>query len=250
MTASDKMGHGIFVTGTDTNIGKTVITAALGLTIQDRGLTTGVMKPIETGVRDSHPDESDGYRLNHTIASQQSFDTVTQFQFRDPLAPLSAARQAKVSIELSTIRSAYQKLAQEYQYTLVEGIGGVMVPLNTQACIRDLIQLMGLPCIVIGRTSLGGVNHVQLTIEVLKNHQIDILAIVLNHGALNSDSRDDARQRESTKDLIRELNHIPVFGPLACEEDFLISWENGVRKLQRQTPIQELTDYLLTQMPR
>ena len=250
MTSSSKMGRGIFITGTDTSIGKTVMTAALGLAIHDRGLTTSVMKPIETGVRESHIEESDGYRLYHAMTSKQSFDSVTQYQFRDPIAPLSAARKSKGSIDFHAIQLAYEKLAQDCHYILVEGIGGVMVPLTEQACVRDLIKTLGLSCIVIGRTSLGGINHVQLTIEALQSHQIDVFAIVLNHGVANAHSYDDSLQRESTRDLIQELTEVPVFGPLEYEAEFARTWNGGVRKLQHQKPIQELTDFLLIQMPR
>ena len=94
------MGSGIFITGTDTGVGKTAISAALGQAIQERGMTTGVMKPIETGVDKSHAELSDAFRLRHAVSSQQSLESVSQYQFSAPLAPLSAARKENATLSM------------------------------------------------------------------------------------------------------------------------------------------------------
>ncbi len=242
-------GQGYFLTGTDTAVGKTAITAAVGQALQERGLTIGLMKPIETGVQESRLNHSDAQRL-HSISPEQSFESVTQFQFPDPLAPLAAARaQGKNNfVDIRVIQAAYHSLSQGCNYTLVEGIGGIMVPLTQTLTVRDLIKALRIPCIVVGRTSIGGINHLQLTVKALRSWQIPIVAIILNDGTSNHGSEDTLQQRDSTFDLIQELSGLPVFGPIAYQAELGTQWNTGVTKLRQQVPIQQITDFLITEM--
>ncbi len=243
------MGQGYFVTGTDTGVGKTAITAAVGQTLQKHGLKIGLMKPIETGVQDSQIHDSDTQRL-HTISPEQSLESVNQFQFPDPLAPLAAARaqDGKNLVDLTIIQAAYHSLSQTCDYILVEGIGGVLVPLTQTQSVRDLIQALRIPSIVVGRTTIGGINHLQLTVKALRSRQIPIIAIILNDGRPNEASDELLQQRQSTIDLIRELSGVPVFGPVTYETELFDQWYIGVGKLAQQEPIQQITNFLMTEM--
>ena len=244
-------GQGYFLTGTDTGVGKTAITAALGRALQERGLTIGLMKPIETGVQESRLHDSDAQKL-HRISPEQSVESVTQFQFSDPLAPLAAARaqRGKQVVDITVIQAAYHLLSQRCDYTLVEGIGGVMVPLTQTLSVRDLIQALRIPSIVVGRTTIGGVNHLQLTVKALRSRQVPIVAIVLNDGIFNHGSEETIRQRDSTIDLIQELSGLPVFGPIEYQGELSDQWDVGVRKLKQQAPIQQLADFLKSEMQK
>ena len=242
-------GQGYFVTGTDTGIGKTAVTAAVGHTLQERGMTIGLMKPIETGIQQSQQQPSDAQRFL-SISRGQSFESVTQFQYPDPLAPLAAARvhAAHNFVNLSRIQAAYHCLSQDYDYILVEGVGGVMVPLTQTQSVRDLIQALRIPSIVVGRTTIGGVNHLQLTLKSLRSRKIPIVGIILNDGAYDQTSEEQLLQRQSTINLIRELSGLPVFGPVVYEAELSDQWDVGISKLAQQEPIQQLTDLLMTEM--
>jgi len=158
---------GCFIAGTDTGVGKTVVTAALAVCLRQRPLNVGVMKPIETGIPGNGAG-SDAERLLAGAAAKDPLELVTPFRFPAPLAPLAAARQAGSTIALDRILAAYRTLAAKHAFMLVEGIGGVLVPITEGSDVRDLISQMDLPVLVVGRASIGGVNHALLTIEAAR----------------------------------------------------------------------------------
>ena len=232
--------HGCFITGTDTGVGKTVVAAALALCLKQRGLRVAVMKPIETGCSNERERDSDAERLRTVIAATTSIDLLSPYRFSLPLAPLTAARAAGVTIEIDRIVAARQNLRGGYDVVLVEGIGGLMVPLSEKMDVRDLIASLRLPALVVGRVALGGVNHALLTIEALRQRAIPIVGIVLNQ--LVSESNDE--QTQSTVDLIRERSGVSVFGPLPYESECRRDWTAGVGKMAHDPAIRSLADWL------
>ncbi len=129
----------MFITGTDTGVGKTTITAALILALQQQGTSVGVLKPIETGVDAEHREQSDTERLRRLLSPTPSFDSVCLYAFPQPLAPLAAARETGRTIDLSRIRSHIHKLAQQYSFLLIEGAGGIFTPITPSHTMRDLV---------------------------------------------------------------------------------------------------------------
>ena len=236
-TSHDK---GCFITGTDTAVGKTVITAALALRLKQRGLRVAVMKPIETGCSNGSDLDSDAERLRIVAAAATSIDLISPYRFSLPVAPFAAARAVGVTIEIDRIAAMCQNLALDHDFLLVEGIGGLMVPLSDNMDIRDLIASLGLPTLIVGRAALGGVNHALLTIEALQQRTISIIGIVLNQLA----SEPNHEQTQSTVDLIRERSGVPVFGPLPYESECCLNWTVGVDKLARDPAIRSLTERL------
>lgn len=234
---------GIFITGTDTNIGKSVLTATVGVALQKLGHRLGVMKPVETEVnQSSHGFETDGLRLRRVLAADITCDVVTLFQFPDPLAPLAASRKTQQTIDFTLIKNLYQELSRNCDYLLVEGVGGVMVPLTEKQTVRDLIVYLELPCIVVSRPTLGSVNHTLLTLEALRDRKIQVLAIVLNQTTSALRSEVEQLQIESTSQLIRELSGVPVVGPVPFEPLLETDWEQGVRKLSDDPAITQLVE--------
>lgn len=249
------MTRGCFVTGTDTGVGKTVVTAALALRLKQFGFPVGVMKPIETGCTGSGATASDAERLRTAGGAVDSVDVISPYRFPAPLAPLAAARRAGEVIEIDRIMAAFETLAAGHTLLLVEGIGGVMVPIGKHFNVRDLIAQLGLPTVVVGRATLGGVNHAILTVEALRQRRIAILGIVLNRPATLSESSSDepdaieARQEDSTVQLVRELIGVPVVGPLRHEPLLAQAWEPGLRKLVNEEAIRELADLVIKGVP-
>jgi dethiobiotin synthetase len=233
--------HGCFITGTDTGVGKTIITAVLALCLQQRGLRVAVMKPIETGCLNERELSSDAERLRTVIAVTTSIDLISPYRFALPLAPLAAARATGVTIEIDRIKAACQNLANDYDFVLVEGIGGLMVPLSEKSDVRDLIASLHLPALVVGLAALGGVNHALLTIEALRQRAISITGIVLNQLITES----NPQQTQSTVDLIRERSGVPVFGPLPYESECRLDWSAGVRKMAHDLAIRSLVEWLV-----
>ena len=151
--------RGCFITGTDTGVGKTLVTAALAACLAQRGLSVGVMKPVETGYGGEGASGSDAARLYAAAGMTDPVEAMSPYRFPDPLAPLDAARRTGTIIRVDRILAAFRVLAARHSLMLVEGAGGVRVPLSDKADMRDLIERLGLPVVVVGRTAIGKIGR-------------------------------------------------------------------------------------------
>ena len=239
----------LFITGTDTGVGKTTMTAALLLALQEQGQSVGVLKPIETGIAEENPQHSDTERLRCLLSPPPLFKEVCLYAFPQPLAPLAAARKRGITIDPALIHSHVTALSQQYSWLLIEGAGGIFTPITPQYTMRDLLTSLNIPCLIVGRTDLGGVNHSLLTIEALQQVGITIGGIVLNEPQSRHYTAVVQEQRESTMTLIREESSVPVFGPVAFTQKIDTHWLEGVRLLSENSEIQRLAKHLIQREP-
>ena len=224
------MKHGIFITATDTGVGKTLVASALVAHLRQRGVDIGVMKPVETGVSRSSKAQSDGARLRRAAGSHDPIAEVCPYVFRLPMAPLSAAGAERKTIRVATILGAFRTLCQKHYLLVVEGVGGVHVPITETVDGLDLMQRMGLPAIVVGQSGLGGVNHALLTLAALRQRKIPVVALVLNQ--LRPARTKTARAQErSTVTLLRRLAKVPLVGPLPYSTGVKRNWNEGMIQL-------------------
>lgn len=237
------MNGGAFIAGTDTGVGKTVVAAALARHLSKRGIDVGVMKPVETGVPSPTSLSCDAIRLKVAAASQEKLSLIRPYYFHAPVAPLAASRLERKPIRLSTILSGFRALRTRHAVTLVEGVGGVYVPLTTSHDVLDLMQEMKLPVIVVGRAGLGGINQARLTLEALRRRELPVLALVLNH-AVESKGATAVRQARTTIALVRELAGVPVIGPLPYVGAVQRGWAQGVDVLAEMAAIKQLAGVL------
>jgi dethiobiotin synthetase len=205
---------GLFITGTDTGVGKTVVSCALARGLREAGVDVGVMKPVETGVPASGPE--DARALIRAADSKDGIDLVCPLQFATPAAPEAAAAaegRGTVTDFVPRIRRAYSTLSDRHAFMLVEGAGGILVPFDEKTTMADVAKQLGLPVLIVARASLGTINHTQLTLEACETRGLDVLGVVLSHatGAL-SDA--DAKNLEVLKRAlgIRLIGEVP---PLA-----------------------------------
>jgi dethiobiotin synthetase len=240
----DSVPRGIFVTGTDTGVGKTLVTSALLVCLRQRGIDVGVMKPIETGISPSPKAQSDGSRLRKAAGCHDPITEVSPYRFRLPLAPLSAARAEGRALLLTTIFRHFQALLQKHSFMLVEGAGGIYVPITQSLNMADLIKKMKLPAVVVGHSGLGGVNHALLTIEALRERKIPTLALVLNQ-LRPVLTRTESLQEQSTVTLLRRLAKVPVVGPIAYSPRFNRHWDVGLTHLAETSAITRLASLIL-----
>ncbi len=208
----------IFVTGTDTGVGKTVATAALGLALREAGVDVGVMKPIETGAvrRDGPRVGEDAAVLRRLIAPDDPPEDVNPIALELPAAPSAAAKHAGTVIDLGRIREAYGRLAARHGRLLVEGAGGLLVPIDAKTTMADLALALGAPLVVVARQRLGTVNHTLLTLREADRLGCRVLGVILNAwdpaGAPLSEA--DALNLEE----LRERLPVPVLAELpACD---------------------------------
>lgn len=172
-----------FVTGTDTGVGKTTVTVRLMQQLVAQGLTVIGMKPVASGCEwlAGRWQNDDVRQL--TAASNVSAppELINPYCFEPAIAPHIAAAQAGIEIELDVIQTAYAQLAAMADVVIVEGAGGLLVPLNSrQQTIADLIQALNLPALVVVGMRLGCINHALLTAEVLRQRDINCCGWVAN----------------------------------------------------------------------
>ena len=175
------MSHGLFVTATDTGVGKTVATAALARILRLRGVNVGVMKPVTAGCEERNGElVSEDAELLAWAAGIECDDDVAPYRLREPLAPVEAARIDGVKIDFDRIADSYQRLRARHDFVLVEGAGGLMVPLNGGLLIADLASRLKLPLLVVARPNLGTINHSVLTCYAASQLGLEVRGVIVN----------------------------------------------------------------------
>jgi len=214
------MKSGYFITGTDTGVGKTIVSAAILRTFIKKGLKVGAMKPIETGClnKDGVLLPSDGMFLRDMAEMNDSLDIVTPVKFETPVSPLVASRLEDMEIDLERVFKAFENLKKKYDYLIVEGVGGLMVPILKEQkkkaekvyLVRDLIKNMELEVIIVTRPTLGTINHTLLTVEALKSKKIPIKGFIINY---STKVKNDISEK-TNPDILNELLDINFLGIL------------------------------------
>lgn len=209
------MGHAVFVTGTDTEIGKTIVSAGLALALKNRGIDVGVMKPAATdcpGRKGRRVSEDVEYLLG-ACASDDERDVVCPYMFREPLAPEVAADIEKEQIDIRKITGAFKKLAAKHEVLIVEGAGGLFVPIKKRFFMIDLIAKLCAPMILVARPGLGTINHTLLSCEAARARNLDLLGIIINNYPKNPSiaekTNPDMIQKYSRTTLLGVMPYLP-----------------------------------------
>lgn len=169
----------VAVTGTDTGVGKTLVTCALLAALRARGLEARGMKPVETGIVDRHAG-TDAARLHRAADHAGAFDDVCPITYVEPLAPRVAGARAGRPVDLALVEIAAIRLAAGADALVVEGAGGILVPFTPAATFADLVARWGLDLIVVAANRLGVLSHALLTVREAQRHGIRVRALVLN----------------------------------------------------------------------
>jgi dethiobiotin synthetase len=204
--------RGLFVTGTDTGVGKTEVAAALVAGWRARGLDVGVMKPAQSGVGDGEPTDAD--RLREAAGGGDPIALVCPYSLRAPLAPAVAARVEGVEISLPHLLACAAELSRRHAALVVEGAGGLLVPLTESHSYADLAVALGMPVLVVARAGLGTVNHVALTCEALRARGLAVAGVVLNRAVAASDPSEPHNAAE-----IERTTGVRVLASLPFEPD-------------------------------
>ncbi len=165
----------ILITGTDTGVGKTFITYNIALTLKEKNIRVGYFKPVETGVENI---PQDGNLLAKVTG--QELAEVVPFRYRKPLSPYAAQLEGEQEINIKTLHQKYDSLKEKYEILLVEGAGGIAVPLKRNYTYADLAKDWQLEVIVVARAGLGTLNHTFLTVFYARNLGLNLKGIVLN----------------------------------------------------------------------
>lgn len=203
--------RGLFVTGTDTGVGKTVVACALVAALRARGLDVGVMKPCETGVGPGGP--GDALALARAADSADAVSEICPVQLALPAAPSVAAAHEGRQIDLAALRSGFERLAARHDFTVVEGAGGLLVPIRPPSDMADLASDLGLPLLVVARAALGTINHTRLTLAEADRRGLPVLGVVVSHsdGPLSNADQENLGQLKTMlgERLVGEIPSLP-----------------------------------------
>lgn len=210
-----KKPRGIFVTGTDTGVGKTVVSAALLFALKSAGLDAVYMKPVQTGCRRKSgrllaPDLDFVLSIAGLRPPPKERRLMAPYCFRKPCSPHLAARLEKRPIKLSRITSSFKALKRAHDFVIVEGAGGVLTPLAWQCSMIDLMQALALPVIIVARPGLGTINHTLLALRELRRAKLNILGVVINDAGA---TRETVIEKDNLK-TIEQLGNTRIIAQL------------------------------------
>jgi dethiobiotin synthetase len=214
--------RGFFVTGTDTGVGKTLVAVLLAVGLRRRGLTVGVMKPVATGAARSQ-DEFGGFALVAEDtwvlhqATQQPLSLITPCAYELPASPHLAARHAGTGVDREHILNTFRQLSDQFPVMVVEGVGGLLVPLRDDWLLADMARCFGLPLLVVARSGLGTLNHTLLTLEVARTRGLGVAGVIINQTA-HPDHRSPGSPWSTIEQdnigTIRRLGSVPILGAI------------------------------------
>ncbi|MFA7237005.1 MAG: dethiobiotin synthase [Phycisphaeraceae bacterium] len=208
---------GLFITATDTDAGKTVVTCAIAAALRSTGAKVGVCKPIATGCRREREGlvNADAEALAHFADCRLPLDVINPVRYHPPLAPAVAAEKAKKPVDFDAIADSLRRLDGEHDVLLIEGIGGIMVPLDDPRTVLDMAAMIGYPVLVVTRPGLGTLNHTALTCGAIAQRGLRLAGLVIN----GYDPDDTAPANADNPLWLAKQNHTKVLATIPRSDD-------------------------------
>ena len=213
--------NSLFITGTDTDVGKTYVTAGIAVTLRKMGIDVGVMKPFAAGTTTPQKKKKKkGFKskdveiLSNAAQVNDPENLINPQFFPIAASPYTAWKTLKTKPKISTIHSSFTKLSKLHKLILVEGMGGIMTPILNNYYTTHLIKDMGIPAIIVTRTRVGTVNHTVMTVKMCEKYKIPIKGIIIN----NFD--DNGYKISELKRDLQNLTGIKVLGSIPFIDDF------------------------------
>lgn len=200
--------NSLFVTGTDTDVGKTYVTAGLAASIRKKGVDVGIMKPFAAGSVQKKGFKSNDVEVLSKAAKVNDEECLVNPQFFPiPASPYTAWKNLKIKPNVKTVLSSFKRLQELHEMLLVEGMGGLMTPILKDYFIADLVKEMKIPSVIVARSRVGTVNHTVMTCRMCRAFRIPVKGIIINHYG------GGYPPKELTRDL-QELTGIQVLGSI------------------------------------
>ncbi|MFZ3101537.1 MAG: dethiobiotin synthase [Desulfitobacteriaceae bacterium] len=216
---------GLFITGTDTGIGKTVITAGLLGALRKRGTDAIAIKPIQSGgiLRENQVISEDAFFYGVVTDLPYIYGELNHVCLQASLAPAVAAEVEGVTINLETLLLHLRRISNKHQLTLVEGAGGLIVPLiGTKFTVADLAVKIGLPLLIVARPNLGTINHTCLTVAYAKARGLNVAGIIINM----YDHQNSGVAERTNPGLIETMTGVPILGLVPKVEGLSVEGKN------------------------
>jgi dethiobiotin synthetase len=204
------MFKGFFITGTDTGVGKTVIASAVIRIVHSLGIRVCAMKPIESGCgrQGDMLVPYDGTLLKQAAHMEDPARIVSPVCFESPLSPLAASELEGKQISIDEIKKAYYTLYKSYEAIVVEGVGGIMVPIRKDYYVVDLAKELGLPLLIVTKPGLGTINHTMLTVNYALEAGLDVAGVIINY----SRPPENNLAEKTNPATLRTICPVPVIG--------------------------------------
>lgn len=204
--------NGVFVTGTDTEVGKTVISVGLIELFKQQGLSVAGMKPIASGCENT----DEGLRNDDALALQQhanvdlAYELMNPYAFEPAIAPHIAAQQTATNIDINVLKNSYEQIQAQADTVIVEGAGGWLVPLNQTQTMADLAIALNLPVVLVVGIRLGCINHALLSVKAIQQSGLPLLGWVANHVDQRSESDDiiNTLKQNINEPCLGEIPHL------------------------------------------
>jgi len=219
----------LFIAGTDTGVGKSLIAAGIARLWVNQGHSVGVLKPVASGAADrlGRLTSGDGKLLQRAAQlPKEAYPSIVPVHYRQPLAPYVAAWK-EGAVPLSKIEKAYQEMMGKYERVIVEGIGGVLVPITKNFLAVDWQVKWKLPTLLVARAGLGTINHTLLTLEALRRRKVKVLGVVVNG------YRGKTLAERTNVRALRQLAGVPVYGPVKRNAQYRTKLDLLARDLER-----------------
>ena len=172
----------LFITGTDTDVGKTYITSGLAITLRKMGIDIGVMKPFAAGIAQEKGYKSEDVEILCKSAQIHDAENLVNPQFFPiPASPYTAWKKLKIKPKIPLVLSSFKKLSDIHEMMLVEGMGGILTPILKDYYVTNLIKDMKIPTIIVTRSKVGTVNHTLMTVKMCQKYKIPIKGIIINN---------------------------------------------------------------------
>ena len=207
--------NSFFITGTDTDVGKTCVSAAIAKYLFDKGVNVGVMKPFASGYKESIDSISEDVEiLLKYSGSNDPIELVNPYYFEIPTSPYDACKQLNLEIDMSKVVDAYKQLTAIHDVVIVEGIGGIMTPISRNYFVSDLISELNLDSFIVTGSKIGTVNHLMLTYEHAQKKNLNTLGILVNQNV------SDGYELSNLKQQIFGLTGKKVSGAIPYSSSF------------------------------
>lgn len=209
--------NSFFVTGTDTDVGKTCVSSAIAKHLRDIDVDVGVMKPFASGYKASSNSVSEDVEILMKYSEvTDPIDLVNPYYFEIPTSPYDACKQLNLEIDISKVIESYKQLTSIHDVVIVEGIGGIMTPISKNYFVSDLISDLQLESIIVTGSKIGTVNHLMLTYEHARQKNLKLKGFLVNQNV------SDGYELSNLKHQIFGLTGNKVFGAIPFQKSFNI----------------------------
>ncbi len=227
------MKRTFFITGTDTGVGKTIVTYALGLAFRKKGYDVGIMKPVQSY-------GNDAAFLKQKLGVSDRLDEINPYFAKEPLSPHIAFQREKMKVSLPHLLEVHSRLARKHDVLLVEGAGGLMVPLSEECMMIDLIRSLNAEVIVVARLGLGTINHTLLTVQQARHHGLTVAGVIFN----STEKIKPGIAEKTNPEAVRKFGKVKILGILPYLKTF------NERSLEKTVKELDLEPLLKAESPK